>query len=85
MISNADRWCELIAEEIDEADEDADESGWSSKPLNVADWVNYLVFDILGDLCFGKSFDMKERDNDMKYVPHLMAEFVALMHPVGAL
>lgn len=40
------------------------------------------MFDILGDLCFGKSFDMKERDSDMKYVPHLMAEFVALMHPV---
>lgn len=77
VISNTDRWCEVIADEINE-------TGWS-KSLNMADWVNYLVFDILGDLCFGKSFDMKEKDSDMKYVPHLMVEFLALMHPVGSL
>lgn len=58
------------------------ETGWS-KPLNMKDWVNYLVFDILGDLCFGRSFDMKERDSDMKYVPHLLVDFLTLMHPVS--
>lgn len=78
VISNADRWCEVIAGEIDET------TGWSTS-LNMADWVNYLVFDILGDLCFGKSFDMKEKDSDMKYVPHLMVEFLSLMHPVSRL
>lgn len=77
VISNADRWCEVIADEISE-------TGWST-PLNMADWVNYLVFDILGDLCFGKSFDMKERDSGMKYVPSLMVDFLTLMHPVGPL
>lgn len=75
VVSNTDRWCKVIADEI------AEGGGWS-KSLNMADWVNYLVFDILGDLCFGKSFGMKERDSDMKYVPHLMVEFLTLMHPV---
>lgn len=81
VVAHADRWCEVIADEID-TDDVTNQAGWS-KSLNVADWVNYLVFDILGDLCFGKSFDMKERDSEMKYVPHLMAEFVALLHPVS--
>lgn len=76
LIANTDRWCEIIADEITETGQ-----GWSQS-LNMADWVNYLVFDILGDLCFGHSFDMKEKDSEMKYVPHLMAEYVALMHPV---
>lgn len=76
IIHNIDRWCEIIAEEVPDA-------GWSSS-LDMTDWVNYLIFDILGDLCFGKSFDMKEREGNMKYVPHLLAEFLTLMHPVGS-
>lgn len=77
VVSNTDRWCEIIAEESRK-----NRTGWSES-LNMADWVNYLVFDILGDLCFGKSFDMKEKDSDMKYVPHLMVDFLTLMYPVG--
>lgn len=30
---------------------------WSA-PRNMTNWANYLTFDILGELCFGKSFDM---------------------------
>ncbi|KAI4595388.1 hypothetical protein KJ359_007063 [Pestalotiopsis sp. 9143b] len=77
VLSNADRWCELIASEADRGD-----GGWSQS-LNMADWVNWLVFDILGDLCFGKSFDMKEPKSELRYVPHLMAEFLVLMHPIA--
>lgn len=75
LISNLDRWCEIIAKELPE-------SGWSNS-LNMADWVNYFIFDILGDFCFGKSFDMKEQESNLKYVPKLLAEFLKLMHPVG--
>ncbi|KIX92393.1 uncharacterized protein Z520_11868 [Fonsecaea multimorphosa CBS 102226] len=28
------------------------------KPLNVTDWFNFYSFDVMGDLAFGKSFDM---------------------------
>ena len=27
---------------------------------NMADWSNYLTFDVMGDLCFGKAFEMLE-------------------------
>lgn len=49
----------------------------------MADEVNYLVFDILGDLCFGKQFNMKEPDSDLKHVPDLIASFLELVAPVS--
>jgi len=48
----------------------------------MAQEVNYLVFDILGDLCFGKQFNMKEPGSDIKHVPELMATFLELLAPV---
>lgn len=70
--SNVDRWLELL-------DQRSQKTG---DFINVAEEINYLVFDILGDLCFGKSFDMKEPDSDMRYVPQVMATFLTLFHPV---
>jgi hypothetical protein len=26
----------------------------------MSDWCNYLTFDVMGDLCFGKAFEMLE-------------------------
>lgn len=39
------------------------EKGWTSAK-NMADWCNYLTFDIMGDLCFGKAFGMLERSEN---------------------
>lgn len=77
VLSNADRWCELLDQEVSAGGE------WSGS-CNMTDWVNYLVFDILGDLCFGKSFNMKEPDGPMKEAPHLMADMLTLLNPVRA-
>ena len=49
----------------------------------MADEVNYLVFDILGDLCFGKNFNMKEPESDLKHVPELMATYLQILQPVS--
>ena len=73
--ANTDRWLDLLAE-------DPDEDGWS-KSRNIADWINWLVFDILGDLCFGMCFNMKEHDSNLRHNPELMVEFLALLHPVS--
>jgi cytochrome P450 len=40
-----------------------EKKGWS-RPQNMADWCNYLTFDIMGDLCFGKAFGMLEREEN---------------------
>lgn len=45
--------------------------------------INHLVFDILGDLCFGKSFEMMEPKSKTRHIPELLAEFLVLMHPIA--
>ncbi|KAL2692250.1 hypothetical protein Neosp_002656 [[Neocosmospora] mangrovei] len=73
---NVDRWCELIIDEIGEGEK------WS-KSLNMARWADHLIFDILGDLCFGKSFGMKEPGSELRYVPGLMTDFLEILHPIA--
>lgn len=38
--------------------------GQWSVAQNMADWCNYLTFDTLGDLCFGKAFEMLEHEEN---------------------
>ncbi|KAK2603236.1 hypothetical protein N8I77_009707 [Diaporthe amygdali] len=78
VLSNTDRWCELIEDQAAPAGGEA----WSSS-LNMTDWANYLVFDILGDLCFGRQFNMKEPESDLRYVIHLITGFVEILHPIA--
>lgn len=40
-----------------------EKKGWGAE-RNMADWCNYLAFDIMGDLCFGKAFGMLERPDN---------------------
>lgn len=35
-----------------------------SMALNMADWSNYLTFDVMGDLAFGQSFGMLEESEN---------------------
>jgi len=76
---NINRWCDLLEQEIDKNGGDGQWSG----SLNMAQWANHLIFDILGDLCFGKSFGMKEHDSQLRFVPDLMADFLAIIHPIA--
>lgn len=39
-------------------------SGDWTPPKNMGDWTNYLSFDVLGDLCFGKPFGVMEREDN---------------------
>ncbi|EMT66818.1 Isotrichodermin C-15 hydroxylase [Fusarium odoratissimum] len=71
--SNIDRWIELLDQEIRE-------KKWSGS-LNMARWADHLVFDTLGELCFGKSFGMKEHDSDLRHIPTLMTDFMSTIHP----
>ena len=50
----------------------------------MADWANYLVFDILGDLCYARSFGIKEPGpNELKFIPELICDYVKFGHPVS--
>ncbi|KAI7230270.1 hypothetical protein KC330_g7052 [Hortaea werneckii] len=70
--SNVDRWLDLFQEQ----------GANGAKSFNMAHKINYLVFDILGDLCFGKSFGMKEPNSEVTNIPEILAEFLSLMNPI---
>lgn len=38
-------------------------NSWSS-PRNMAKYANYMSYDVLGDICYGQSFDTLERDTN---------------------
>ncbi|KAF2819142.1 cytochrome P450 [Ophiobolus disseminans] len=73
---NVDRWIELLGQRKGQGQD------WTES-INMADQVTYLVFDILGDLCFGKCFDMKETGSNLTYVVEMMIGFLETMHVVG--
>ena len=76
MTQHTDRWDELLAPE--------DGQEWS-EPRNIAEFADHLMFDVLGDLAFGKSFDTKEPETDLKLkaIPHKIAEYVEFAYPVS--
>lgn len=75
VIQHVNRWCALLGENT--------ENEWS-KPRDMAYWASHLVFDILGDLCFGKSMEIKEPgENELKAVPYFMATSATLFYPVS--
>jgi cytochrome P450 len=75
MVEHIKRWIELLCGNLD-----AD--GWSD-PRNMADWVDCLTFDIMGDLCFGERFDTKEPgENSLKKIPHLTLQTASLGYKV---
>lgn len=73
---HVDRWNDLLVAEVAE-------DQWSN-PMNFADVSDTLVFDIMGDLCFGTSFDIKEPgDNPFKSIPHVTVQYMQFFYPVG--
>ncbi|KAI5924595.1 benzoate 4-monooxygenase cytochrome P450 [Camillea tinctor] len=65
IIKHVDRWIDIITEEID-----GSTTGWTAS-MDFSERVDGLIFDIMADLSFGKSFEIKEPgDNPLKATPH---------------
>ncbi|KAK2612686.1 hypothetical protein QQS21_001303 [Conoideocrella luteorostrata] len=76
IINHVDRWNQLLLEDSDSTTE------WSS-PIDFSLKVDALVFDIMGDLSLGKSFDIKEPGhNPLREVPHCIAEYMKFYYPM---
>ena len=75
VIQHVDRWCELLL--------GGSGHDWS-EPRNTSEWIDTLMMDILGDLCFGKSFEIKEPGNNpLKAIPHAIGFYAGFMNPVS--
>jgi cytochrome P450 len=69
VIQHADRWLVLLSNGKPE---------WS-EPRNMSTWCDSLQFDIMAELCYGKSFATKEPgENALRSIPHDIAEFMWL-------
>ncbi|KAI1330885.1 benzoate 4-monooxygenase cytochrome P450 [Xylariaceae sp. FL0255] len=75
IVEHLDRWLDIISENISGA-------SWSN-PIDFTDSVDALLFDIMGDLCFGRTFGIKEPgENPLKVIPHLIAEYMLFYYPL---
>ena len=50
----------LSTGKVNEQERPQASKGWSS-PQDMALWFNYIAFDLMGEYCFGKSFDMVDK------------------------
>jgi len=74
IVQHVDRWCELLI-----ADEKREE------PKDMEKLADQLVFDVLCELLFGKSFDIKEPgENQLKSVPKTMDNYMLFMYRVSS-
>jgi len=75
VIQHVDRWNTLLIE--------GNHGQTWTDPQNMSGLSDYLVFDIMGDLCFGKSFELKEPGpNQFRHMPHTIADYMQIMYPV---
>lgn len=65
MITTINNWVRALG-----AGATSETQGWSSSK-DMADWANYLTFDVLGDLCFGRAFGLIESE-EHRAAPDLM-------------
>jgi hypothetical protein len=61
ILANVRVGCELLGRRTEGGipEKRADDKGWNDQ-WNAAHWCEWLVFDIMGDLVFGKAFGMLE-------------------------
>jgi hypothetical protein len=76
IVRNVDRWNQIMLEENDSTTE------WSA-PVDLTEKLDALTFDIMGDLSFGRSFDIKEPgDNPLKTIPENIVQYMRFYYPV---
>jgi cytochrome P450 len=75
---HVDRWNELLP------GDKVDEQGWS-EGQDMSEWTDFLMFDLFGDVCFGKENGTKEPgDNVLKQIPHNISKYLKLYNPVSS-
>lgn len=69
MQANIEQWCGLLG--TNPADGRIPDANEWTEAKNMSKWANYLTFDVLGDLCFGKPFGLLTSEAQ-RYVPQML-------------
>jgi cytochrome P450 len=78
ILANVRSFCSAIGSNSQTLTEKAVTKGQWGAAQNMSDWCNYLTFDVMGDLCFGKAFEMLEH-HENRHVIDLLGN-AAHMH-----
>jgi hypothetical protein len=79
IVRHTERWIDLLMANNDVPTEDE----WTGAH-NMSEWNDWVEFDILGDLCFGRSFEIKEPGpNPIREIPNHVIRHVQLFYPVS--
>ncbi|KAI1172232.1 benzoate 4-monooxygenase cytochrome P450 [Nemania sp. FL0916] len=71
-----DRWHQIMLDKHDSTTE------WSDS-VELSESIDHLVFDIMGDLSFGKSFNIKEPgDNPLREIPQNISHYLKFYYTV---
>ena len=84
ILGNVRTFCSALGSKSSFMTEKAGEKGQWSVAQNMADWCNYLTFDVMGDLCFGKAFEMLENHTN-RHVIDLIGSAAHMHLIVGSL
>ncbi|PQE26851.1 benzoate 4-monooxygenase cytochrome P450 protein [Rutstroemia sp. NJR-2017a BVV2] len=91
VLEHVGRWVQRLGEQVcgdrmgkvGEEKVEEERGAWS-KPINISDWSDWLVFDIMGELAFGRSFGLKEKGaNQFREMPHIIADYLKFMYPIA--
>jgi len=63
ILANVRTFCNRLGAKPALVEKTGTKGQWSIAQ-NMADWCNYLTFDVMGDLCFGKAFEMLEHEEN---------------------
>jgi len=78
ILENVRIWCKYLGSPEEGGPVRAGE--WTPAK-NMTEWSNYLSYDIMGDLTFGKRFECVERE-EHRYVPSLMMRATKFVYVV---
>ncbi|KAI1131597.1 hypothetical protein F5Y10DRAFT_261978 [Nemania abortiva] len=74
-----DSWHQIMLDEYDSTIE-------RSTSMDLGEKLDQLAFDIMGGLCFGRLFNIKEPgDNPPREVPHNISQYLKFYYSVGAI
>lgn len=76
-------WCAALGDRSRESlkKTQTNDGGWTS-PKDMRDWCAYVIFDSLGELLLGNSFETIGSDKNRPFL-HLMAENVRFINIIG--
>ena len=81
IIANIEQWCDLLDTN---SNGQKTEAGQWSEAKDMSRWANYLTFDVLGDLCFGKPFGLLT-SAAQRYIPKMMMSAMYSLQLVSTL